>query len=88
MKTEFLERFSKDIDRLPSKLLKRKIEKIILKVERSSRSSEISNLKKLKGHDKAYRIRIGDYRIGVFIENEIVEFARVAHRKEIYRIFP
>jgi hypothetical protein len=32
MKTEFLERFSKDIDRLPSKLLKRKIEKIILQV--------------------------------------------------------
>jgi mRNA interferase RelE/StbE len=50
--------------------------------------SEIKNVKKLKGFSNAYRIRIGDYRIGVTFENNIVKFARVAHRKEIYKIFP
>ena len=48
----------------------------------------IVNLKKLKGFKTAYRIRIGDYRIGVFIDGDIVEFARVVHRKDIYRLFP
>ncbi|MGH2412635.1 MAG: type II toxin-antitoxin system RelE family toxin, partial [Microcystaceae cyanobacterium] len=36
----------------------------------------------------AYRIRLGDYRIGLFIEGKTVTFARVLHRKEIYRYFP
>ena len=49
---------------------------------------DIKNFKKLKGYKNAYRIKIGDYRIGVFIENKIVEFARVVHRKDIYRVFP
>ncbi len=45
-------------------------------------------LKKLKGFDGAYRIRIGDYRVGLFIVQETITFARVLHRKEIYRYFP
>ena len=30
----------------------------------------------------------GDYRIGVFVQNETITFARVKHRREIYRVFP
>jgi len=46
------------------------------------------NLKKLKGFKTAYRIRVGDYRIGLFISNDTVEFARVVHQKDIYKVFP
>ena len=49
---------------------------------------QIPDLKKIKGYDQAYRIRVGDYRIGIFIENNAVTFARVQHRKDIYRYFP
>ncbi|MGH8000971.1 MAG: type II toxin-antitoxin system RelE family toxin [Brasilonema sp.] len=49
---------------------------------------EITNLKKLKGYDNAYRIRIGDYRIGIIFDDETVMFQRVLHRKDIYRYFP
>jgi mRNA interferase RelE/StbE len=49
---------------------------------------EITNLKKLKNYENAYRIRIGDYRIGCVYDGEIVTFQRVLHRKEIYRYFP
>lgn len=50
---------------------------------------DISNLKKLKSEDNAYRIRISDYRIGLIfdIDNTVI-FERVLHRKEIYRYFP
>jgi mRNA-degrading endonuclease RelE of RelBE toxin-antitoxin system len=46
------------------------------------------NIKKLKGEINAYRWRIGDYRVGFFIENDTIIFARVLHRREFYRYFP
>ena len=48
----------------------------------------IENVKKLQGYENAYRIKIGDYRIGVIFENGDITFCRVMHRKEIYRYFP
>ena len=57
-------------------------------VEAATRKTEIKNLKKLTGYKHAYRIKIRDYRIGVYIEKDVVEFARVNHRKDIYKIFP
>jgi mRNA interferase RelE/StbE len=45
-------------------------------------------IKKLSGFPDAYRIRSGNYRIGMFLEGDKVIFARVAHRKDIYKIFP
>ncbi len=81
MEVEFLRRFSKDIDDLRSTDLKKKIAKIIVPVEGAERISAIHNIKKLRGHSYTYRI-------GLFIEGDIVKFARVVHRKEIYRVFP
>jgi mRNA-degrading endonuclease RelE of RelBE toxin-antitoxin system len=49
--------------------------------------AEITNLKKLKGYENAYRIRIGDYRIGIIFDGETVMFQRVLHRKDIYLYF-
>ncbi len=45
---------------------------------------------KLVGYPSYYKIRVGDYRIGVFIDahEQLVEFQRVLHRREIYRKFP
>lgn len=57
-------------------------------VIKATNKSEIKNLKKMKGHKIAYRIKIGTYRIGVFIENENVTFSKIAHRKDIYKNFP
>lgn len=49
---------------------------------------QIPNLKKLRGDDRAYRIRVGDYRIGAFIDGDTITLARVKHRRDIYRTFP
>ena len=88
MTTEFTGRFLKDLDKLNRVSIKKEISGIIEHVEKANSVSEIKNIKKLKGHLTAYRIRIGDYRIGLFVENNIVEFVRVAHRKDIYKVFP
>ena len=88
MKTEFLSHFYKSIDKLKSTDVKNDVVNTIMNVEQARDTSEIKSIKKLSGNKFSYRIRIGDYRIGVFIENETVEFAVVAHRKDIYKIFP
>jgi mRNA interferase RelE/StbE len=88
MKTAFLKQFYKDIDRIALDSIKDDISDAITDVENASKPTEIKGIKKLTGYKYAFRIKIGDYRIGLFIEKGIVEFARVVHRKDIYKVFP
>lgn len=88
MTIEFIGRFSKDLDKINQASVKKDISDIINEVKIAANLSEIKNIKKLKGHSTAYRIRTGDYRIGLFVENGVVEFARAIHRKDIYKVFP
>lgn len=88
MKVEFLSQFNRDLDKIRFGHIKQIVQRVILKVETAQSLSEIPNIKKLSGHKSAYRIRIGDYRIGIFVEGKTVEFARVVHRKDIYQQFP
>lgn len=89
MKINYLPTFIKDIKDLKStssySVIKNLVFTDILAVKQLS---EINNLKKLKGEYNAYRIRIGDYRIVFFVEEDTITFARVLHRREFYRYFP
>ena len=47
------------------------------------------DIKKMKGYDTYYRIRKGQYRIGIKIEDsQTVVFYRVKNRSDIYKVFP
>ncbi|HEY4721787.1 MAG TPA: type II toxin-antitoxin system RelE/ParE family toxin [Anaerolineae bacterium] len=48
----------------------------------------MANIKKLQGGTNYYRIRVGDYRVGLVVESDTVTFVRFLHRKDIYRYFP
>jgi len=88
MQVEFLSHFDKDLDKVNRKSVRLQIVRLIEQVEAADNISEVLNLKKLKGFRSAYRVRIGDYRVGFFLQGQKVEFARVGHRKDIYKIFP
>lgn len=88
MKVEFLKSFSKDLDSINSKSVKQSLIRVIAILEKADNLTDIPNLKRLKGHRNAYRIRIGDYRLGFFLENAAIQLARFLHRKEIYKLFP
>ncbi|MDO8998530.1 MAG: type II toxin-antitoxin system RelE/ParE family toxin [Bacteroidota bacterium] len=88
MQVEFLSKFSKDIDRISQKSVKTNLAKLISLLESENDLNNIPNLKKLVGHKSAYRFRIGDYRVGFFYESRKVIFARIVHRKDIYKVFP
>lgn len=81
--------FHKDLKSLQkdSKLFAR-IKELLLLVESTPSIDLIGNVKKLKSDGPYYRIRLGDYRLGLIIENDIVTFVRILHRSKIYRFFP
>jgi mRNA interferase RelE/StbE len=88
MEVEFLSKFSEDLDSVTQKSIKSKIICLIELFESSNSLSKIPQIKKLTGHRNAYRIRIGNYRLGIFVEGSKVQFARIVHRKNIYKVFP
>jgi mRNA interferase RelE/StbE len=88
MNYEFEKAFVRDFRKLKSKELAEAIIEVIKRVSEASTPDEIPNLKKLTGYKSAFRIRTGDYRIGVIIEKSTVTFIAFAHRKEIYKRFP
>jgi len=66
-----------------------KLRELLKIIEESSILSDIPNIKKLKGFKNYYRIKMGDYRIGLELSanNEII-LIRCLHRKDVYRFFP
>lgn len=88
MKTEFKASFLKAVKKIKDNQLKGEIVDAIHNVEAAENLRQISNFRKLKGYKEYYRIRIGDYRIGIKLEDQTIFFVDIDHRKNIYRIFP
>lgn len=88
MQVLFSRQFEKQIRNVQNKILAKRIEDAIIEVKNASTAVEISDLKKLKGFTNAYRIKLGDHRIGLYISGNTVEFACFMNRKDIYRHFP
>ena len=89
MKLEFKKSFAKDLKKRSGDAdFRKRIYEVIHEVENAETLDQIRNLKKLKGESNYYRLRHGDYRIGLIIEHDVVKFVRVLHRRDIYRYFP
>ena len=78
MKVEYTSLFSKDLDKIENDDVLEKIEKVIEQVKISQKPMDITHIKKMKNAKNAFRIRIGNYRIGIYINGETVIFTRVA----------
>lgn len=88
MKIEFTNSFVKDLKVINDKSLKNRVKQIISEIELSDSLQSILNVKYLADSRNYYRIRVGDFRIGIKVENDIVIFIRLLHRKDIYKRFP
>lgn len=88
MKVEFKRSFTKDLRGIKDKGLLKRVKETIEEVEQARSFPEIQGVRKLRSEDRYYRIRIGDYRLGIVVEGEVVIFVRFLHRRDIYRYFP
>ena len=80
--------FAKDLKRVKDKQMLRHVQDVLEQVKAANNLSDIPNLKKLQGFESYYRLRLGDYRLGIEVEGQTVIFVRFLHRKDIYRRFP
>lgn len=80
--------FNKDIEKIKDKKLALKIQEILDSLQNVETITAFSNAKKIKGSANAYRLRIGDYRLGFFLNENKVELTVFAHRKDMYKFFP
>jgi mRNA interferase RelE/StbE len=88
MRTGFRKSFLRDLKKVKDQEVLDRVAEVIERVEAAATPGEAGDLKKLSGSDDAYRIRIGEYRVGVVIEGEVLEFVRFLPRKDLYRFFP
>lgn len=88
MKVLIDESFEKDIRKITNKKLLNQIADCIEEVRETDKLSDVPACKKLTGSKNAYRIRIGNYRIGFVQENQTIILIRFLHRSKIYQKFP
>jgi len=88
MQVEFRKKFLKELSKLPNPY-QSNIEEFVFDVLSNYNSlSEIGKIEKMTGYKDYFKIRFGDYRVGIKKENNIIMVETVKHRREIYKFFP
>ena len=88
MQVEFRKKFLKELSKLPNPY-QSNIEEFVFDILPNYNSlSEIGKIEKMKGYKDYFKIRFGDYRVGIKKENNIIIVETVKHRREIYKFFP
>jgi mRNA interferase RelE/StbE len=88
LKVRFKQSFARDLRTLEDKALLGRVRALIENVEKAESLGDMAGLRKLRGGGAYYCARVGDYRVGLAVEEEAVVFVRVLHRREVYRYFP
>ena len=88
MNVAFRRSFVRDLKKIKDRRILDRVDDVIQQVEAADSHQNIIGLKKLSGEGNFYRIRLGDYRIGLVLKKGVVEFVRCLSRRDIYRKFP
>jgi mRNA interferase RelE/StbE len=89
MKIQISKRFVKDTQKITDKRILEKIQQVIMQVKQAEALANISDLEEMSGFPGFYRIKFDyRYRIGIYCENDIIQFLRVGHREGFYKKFP
>lgn len=69
------------------KIPKKELLSILNEVEKLTSNPFPSTHKKIQGTNDTYRLKVGNYRVVYYLENDelIIEIIRVRHRKDVYR---
>ncbi|MEI6746821.1 MAG: type II toxin-antitoxin system RelE/ParE family toxin [Methylococcaceae bacterium] len=89
MKIEITKRFVKDTQKIADKRILLKIQQVLLEAQKIENLICMNDLEEMSGYPNFYRIKFDyRYRIGIYFENETVQFLRVGSRESFYKKFP
>lgn len=82
-------RFSKDLDTIRHEAkVKKALLELIERIRAADSLGDLKDVRKIEGYQGYFRIKVGDYRLGIKAEKNRIELIRFLHRKDIYRRFP
>lgn len=88
MEIRYHVQFNRDLRRLRNPSLAQSVEQIISELKAASSLIDVRGVIRLRGEGLHYRIRIGEYRLGITQDGNGIILRRLLHRSEIYRNFP
>ena len=88
MKVNITKKFTKDFAHIKNQKLRLKTKELIFQLQYSDNLIHSSKIKKMKGYDNYFRIKMGNHRVGIQLLNDEIYLIRILHRKDIYKYFP
>ncbi|MFI3217396.1 MAG: type II toxin-antitoxin system RelE/ParE family toxin [Methylococcales bacterium] len=89
MKIEITKRFVKDTQKITDKRILLKIQQVLLDAQKIESLISMSDLEEMSGYPNFYRIKFDyRYRIGIYVDNQTIQFLRVGSRESFYKKFP
>jgi mRNA interferase RelE/StbE len=76
MNVKFEAKFAKDLRAVREQKLLNELKEIIEECKTANSLSELNHVKKMQGYEHFYRIRLGDYRIGIELVEDVLIFTR------------
>ncbi len=88
MEVKYRKKFLKELSKLPVEYAKTIEEFVFDDFPNYSNLSDIGKVEKMTGYKSYFKIRFGNYRVGIKKENDCIIIETVKHRREIYKYFP
>ena len=88
MEVEIKKKFLKELSKLPNEYANTIEEFVFDILPTYDNLSKIGKVEKMTGYKNYFKIRFGDYRVGIKKEINIIIIETVKHRREIYKYFP
>lgn len=89
MEVFYRERFLKDLKKLKKTPVYEHLKELAFEtIPDANNLIHIPGLKPMTDYPHRYRIRLGDFRVGLEVYGNRVEFIRALHRRDFYRYFP
>ncbi len=89
MEVRYRELFLRDLKKLKNQPIHDEVFELVFTILPEVKTlRDVTGIKAMKGYPNRYRIRLGNYRIGIEVHGDTVEVMRVLHRREFYRYFP
>ena len=80
--------FSRDLRKIRDRKVRDKVEKFLDEACEASSLTHMANVLPMTDHEGYFRVRVGDYRVGPYLDGETLEIVRVLPRRDFYRVFP
>ena len=88
MKVQYKKKFLKQLSIIPVSTRIRIEQFVFEELPSITQIETTGKIEKMKGYDGYYKVRFGDYRVGMRKEDDSLTLKIAMHRKDIYKYFP